>query len=369
MGLWSKLKHELIDIIEWPDVDSDLIVWKFPRYGNEIKNGAKLIVRESQVAIFVNEGELADVFPPGTYTLETKNLPILSTLQGWKYGFNSPFKAEVYFVTTRVFTNRKWGTPNAFYVEDPKYGAISLRAFGSYSFQVADAVKFFKEFSGPVEEYPVERITEELRNAIIANFQDAVSESGLSVTKLSANIRELQEVLLKYLQKEFNDYGLKILKFFINSITMPRELEEYMHKGAQAKFIGDVDAYQRVKMAEAYGNIGQSGNFVGGAEGLMGMAMMQMMMNQQTARPAAQPGAVPPPLSPQFYVAVNGQQVGPLTLEQIQQMIAKGQVNKNTYVWKPGLANWTPAQQVPEIAQLFGAAPPPPPPPPPPAGS
>ncbi len=366
MGFWSKLKGELIDIIEWADVDSDLLIWKFPRYGNEIKNGAKLIVRESQVAIFVNEGELADVFTPGTYTLETKNLPILSTLQGWKYGFNSPFKAEVYFVSTKTFLNQKWGTPNAFYIEDPKYGDISVRAFGTFSFQVVDAVKFFRDYAGPVEEYPVSRITEELRNAIISNFQDAVAESGLSIAKLTGNIKELQEALLKYLQKDFADYGLKIFKFYINSITLPKDLEEYLHKGAKARFIGDADAYQRVQMAEAYGNIGQSGNYSGGVEGLMGMAMMQMMMNQQQPRSSQAPGApVPPPMTAQFYVAVNGQQVGPLTLEQVQQMIASGQVNQNTYVWKQGLPNWVPASQVPEIAGLFGAVPPPPPPPPP----
>ncbi len=369
MGIWSKLKGELIDIIEWVDVDSDVLIWKFQRYGNEIKNGAKLIVRESQVAIFVNEGELADVFTPGTYTLETKNLPVLSTLQGWKHGFNSPFKAEVYFVSTKVFLNQKWGTPNAFYIEDPKYGDISVRAFGTFSFQVVDAVKFFRDYAGPVDEYPVSRITEELRNAIIANFQDAIGESGLSIAALSRNVKELQEVLLKYLQQDFNDYGLKIKKFYINSITLPKDLEEYMHKGAKARFIGDVDAYQKVQMAEAYGNVGQTGNFSGGAEGLMGMAMMQMMMNQQRPGGAQQasPAAAPPPPPAQFYVTVNGQQAGPLSLEQIRQMISQGQVKPNTYVWKQGLANWVPANQVPEIAGLFGATPPPPPPPPPPA--
>ena len=365
MGFWAKLKGELIDIIEWPEVESDLIVWKFPRYGNEIKNGAKLVVREGQVAIFVNEGELADVFPPGTYTLETKNLPILSTLQGWKYGFNSPFKAEVYFVSTRVFTNQKWGTPNAFYVEDPKYGAISLRAFGTYSFQVVDAVKFFKDYVGPVDEYPSVRITDELRNAIIANFQDAVGESGITVAQLSGKIRELQEILMKYLQKEFNDYGLKIIKFFINSITMPKELEEYMHKGAKAKFIGNVDAYKQVEMAEAMGNIGKTGNYAGGVEGLMGMAMMQMMMNQQQT---GQAGPMTPPPMANYYIAVNGQQIGPLTIEQIRQMAANGQITPNTYVWKQGFANWMLISQVPELAAIFGQAAPPPPPPPPGSG-
>ena len=145
MGLIDKLKGELIDIIEWLDDSRDTMVWRFPRYENEIKMGAKLVVRESQVAVFVNEGTIADAYPPGTYSLETQNMPILSTLKGWKYGFHSPFKAEVYFVNTRQFTDMKWGTPNPVIVRDPEFGMVRLRAFGAYSARVVDAPKLLRE--------------------------------------------------------------------------------------------------------------------------------------------------------------------------------------------------------------------------------
>ncbi len=364
MGLWNKLKGELIDIIEWPNQDDYTIVWRFQRYGNEIKNGAKLIVREGQVAVFVNEGEMADVFPPGTYTLETKNLPILSTLQGWKYGFNSPFKAEVYFISTRVFMNMKWGTPNAFYVRDSEYGQISLRAFGIFSFQVAEAPKFYKKFVGAQPDMTTDDIIGELRGMIITRFISSVGQSGLSLPDYSTNYKKLSDFVQQKLQEEFIEYGLKIHKFLISSINLPEELQKRFNERAGMNMLGDMGKYQQFKMAEAMGDAAKSGNVTGGVEGMMGMAMMQMMMNQQTAaRPAAAPG-VPPPPAPQYYVAQGGQQAGPFTMEQLQQMVSAGQISQQTYVWKQGLPNWMPAAQVPEISRLFGATPPPPPPPP-----
>jgi membrane protease subunit (stomatin/prohibitin family) len=143
MGLWDKLKGEFIDIIDWTDSTNDTIIYKFPRFQNEIKMGAQLTVRESQVALFLNEGTIADVFQPGMYTLSTQNMPILSTLKGWKYGFNSPFKADVFFVSTKQFTNQKWGTKNPIPIRDLEFGPIRIRAFGSYNFRVNDAAKFF----------------------------------------------------------------------------------------------------------------------------------------------------------------------------------------------------------------------------------
>lgn len=153
MGLFDKLKNEFIDIIEWVDSSKDTIVWKFPRYQNEIKNGAKLTVRESQVAVFMNEGKIADVFQPGMYTLNTENMPILATLKGWKYGFNSPFKVDVYFVNTKQFIDQKWGTKNPITVDDKRFGLIELRSFGSFAFRVSDAGKFIKEIAGTNENY------------------------------------------------------------------------------------------------------------------------------------------------------------------------------------------------------------------------
>ena len=179
MGLFNKLKNEFIDIIDWLDPSNNTIVYRFPRYQNEIKMGAKLTVRESQVAVFINEGQIADIYQPGMYTLTTENMPILATLKGWKYGFNSPFKAEVYFVNTKKFLDNKWGTPNPVMVRDPEFGPVRLRAFGVYEYRVEDAGKFIKDIVGTDGDFTVEKINNQLRNIIITRFSDAVAESKI----------------------------------------------------------------------------------------------------------------------------------------------------------------------------------------------
>src|SRR5437868_13260190 len=169
MGIFDKVvRHQLIDIIEWLDDTRDTMVWRFPRYENEIKNGAKLIVRESQVAAFVAAGKLADVFQPGTYTLTTPNLPVLSDLMGWKYGFESPFKAEVYFVSTRAFADRKWGTKNPIMLRDPEFGMVRLRAFGSFAIKVGDVAAFLRNIVGTDSRFTVDEIGEQLRDLLVA---------------------------------------------------------------------------------------------------------------------------------------------------------------------------------------------------------
>ena len=182
MSLWNKLTGELVDIVEWLDSSRDTMVWRFPRYQNEIKNGAKLVVRESQAAAFINEGAVADIFEfPGTYTLETQNLPILSTLRGWKYGFNSPFKAEVYFVNTRTFTDRKWGTKNPIMMRDAEFGPVRLRAFGTFAVRVIQIGTFLKNVVGTNHRFSIEEIGEQLRDLMVARFADAAAESKIPV--------------------------------------------------------------------------------------------------------------------------------------------------------------------------------------------
>ena len=176
MGLWDKLKGELIDIIEWLDDSRDTLVYRFPRYQNEIKYGAKLTVREGQAAVFVNEGKIADVFAPGMYELQTSNLPILATLKGWKYGFDSPFKAEVYFVSTRRFTDQKWGTKNPIMLRDPEFGPGRLRAFGSFEFKASDPAAIIREISGTDGDFTVDDINDQIRNIVITRFTDALGE-------------------------------------------------------------------------------------------------------------------------------------------------------------------------------------------------
>ena len=374
MGIWDKLRNELIDIIEWLDSSNDTIVYRYEREDNEIKNGAKLIVRESQAAVFVNEGQLADVFPPGTHELKTENLPVLSKLKGWKYGFNSPFKAEVYFLNTKRFTNQKWGTPNVFYIRDADFGRVSIRAFGTYSIKVNDPVKFLREVSGTDGEFTTDEISDELRSMIITRFIDAIGESGLALLDFAQNYKDLSDFCQKKLGTEFGEYGLEISKFLVSSISLPPELQAKLDEGTGMNMLGDMNKYSQMKSADAMENAAKNPASGGGMEGMMGMAMMNQMMqnqqnqnqNQQQQQQPVQQQA-PPPMPPQlkFFVSINGQQSGPFDMNALQQMVIQNQLTKETFVWREGMASWLAAGQVSEVSGLFGAVPPPPPPPPP----
>ncbi|HOG20713.1 MAG TPA: SPFH domain-containing protein, partial [Salinivirgaceae bacterium] len=240
MGLWSKIKGEFIDIIEWLDPTQNTMAYRFERYNNEIKHGAKLTVRESQVAVFINEGEIADVFQPGMYTLETQNLPILSTLKGWKHGFNSPFKAEVYFINTKQFVDLKWGTPNPVMLRDAEFGPIRIRAFGNYSMQVTDAVKFIKGIVGTDGNFTSEKISEQLKNIAVTRFTDAIGESKIPVLDMAANYNEVSSFCEGQIRPDFEEYGINLTKFLISSITLPPAVEEALDKRSSMGIIGDM---------------------------------------------------------------------------------------------------------------------------------
>lgn len=365
MGLWDKIKGELIDIIEWIDESSDTIAWRFERYNNEIKNGAQLIVRESQVAVFINEGKLADVFPPGKYELTTQNLPVLSTLQGWKHGFNSPFKSEVYFLNTKRFTNQKWGTPNIFYLRDADFGRVSLRAFGTYTMKINDPVKFIQEVAGTSGDFSTNEISSELRSLIVTQFIDAIGESKIPLLDMAQNYKDISNFCQEQLGKEFLEYGLEISKFLVSSISLPEKLQAKLDEGTGMNMLGDMDTYSKMKAADAMENASKSsGGMGGGMEGMMGMAMMQQMMNQTNTmqNQKVQQNMPPPPPVIQYFVSVNGQQQGPFNADVLKQMIGSGQLTKETFVWKQGMPGWLAASEVTEVASLFGATPPPPPP-------
>ena len=215
MNLFKKLRGEFIDIIEWLDPSDNTLVHRFERYQNEIKNGAKLTVREGQVAVFVNEGRIADVFTPGMYTLKTQNLPILSTLMGWKYTFDSPFKAEVYFVNTRNMTDQKWGTRNPIILNDLRFGMLEIRAFGTYVMRVKDAKVFLKEIVGTDGHFTTEKISEQLRSMIVTQFTDAAGEAKLPIENYASNVKEISKYVQEIMAPEFEKYGLEITKFLI----------------------------------------------------------------------------------------------------------------------------------------------------------
>jgi membrane protease subunit (stomatin/prohibitin family) len=365
MGLWDKLKGELIDIIEWTDDTNNTMVWKFPRHDNEIKNGAQLTVRESQVAAFINEGKLADVFQPGRYQLTTQNMPILTTLQGWKYGFNSPFKVDIFFINTKNFTDNKWGTKNPIMLRDAEFGPIRLRAFGTYAIKVIDAGKFIKEIAGTQSQFTTDEVTEQLRDMIVTRFTDAIGESKIPALDLAANYNELSDFVSKKINPEFGEYGISVTKFLVENISLPPEVEAALDKRSSMGILGNMNQYSQFQAANAMEAAAKNpGGGNAGIEMGMGITMaqqMSQMMNQQNQNAQNQSNNAPPPIpnAPQFFIAVNGQQQGPFGVAMLQQMISQGTFNREILVWRQGMGAWLKAGDVAELQGLFGAAPPP----------
>lgn len=282
MGLFKFLKGQFIEVIEWTNSNLDTIVYRFPVMNKEIKMGAKLTVRESQVAIFVNEGQIADVFTPGLYELTTQNLPILTKLKSWKYGFNSPFKAEVYFVNTRQFTNQKWGTTNPVMMRDPEFGMLRLRAFGAYSFKVLDPVIFMKEIFGTSEIFDTEHINGQLKRLIVSGMSDLLAETNIAALDLARYYDELGEQSTIKLKSRFEAMGLSLTNVIIENISLPEEVEKVMDKRTSMGVIGNIDQYAKYQASEAIRDAAQNqGNgFAGMGAGLgAGSAIGNMMNN------------------------------------------------------------------------------------------
>jgi len=366
MTLWDKAVAELLDIIEWNDDSADTLVWRFPRYENEIKYGAQLIVRQSQAAVFVNQGEIADVFPSGRHKLVTENLPLLTTLLGWKYGFHSPFKAEVYFVNSRNFTNLKWGTKNPVILRDQEFGPVRLRAFGSYVVRVVDPARFIREIVGTGAHFTLDGIAEQLRNLIVTRFSDLVGESRIPVVDLAASYDELSTALTQKIAPEFREYGLEASKLLIENISLPLEVEQALDKKSSMGIIGNLDNYVRFQSANAMETA--AANPGGDASAGVGMGMGFAMANQlgkMMTQPAETPQqqAAPPPLPPtaevSYYVGKEGKQAGPFALDAMGAHIARGAITRQTLVWKTGMAGWEQAEQLPELAALLSSVPPP----------
>ncbi|WP_028313578.1 SPFH domain-containing protein [Desulfatibacillum aliphaticivorans] len=375
MGLWKKLTGEFVDIVEWLDDTNDTLVFRFERYGNEIKYGAKLVVREGQQAVFINEGQIADVFTPGTYTLETRNLPILSTLKGWKHGFESPFKAEVYFCSTRQFTDLKWGTPGPVTMRDKEFGAVRVTAYGIFSMRIKDPAKFIREIVGTDGNFSTSEISSNLRGKIGMRIKEVMPETGIPILDLEGKVMMLGEMLVDRINPSFKEFGLQLTEVQVQDLGLPEEVERAIDKGGAMRAIGNMQAYTQYETASSIKDAAQNPSGTAGAG--IGMGMGFSMANQmagamgqgQQPQQAPQQGGpgVPPPIpqAVQFYVAVGGQQTGPFDLAVIQQQIQAGQVAKDALVWKQGMAAWTAAGEVPELAGFFGAMPPPLPPQPP----
>ena len=297
------IKGELIEIIDWTDDSRDTLSYRWPDDDKEIKNGAQLIVRESQVAQFVYLGQFGDTFAPGKHTLTTENIPILSTLKGWKYGFNTPFKADVYYVTTRLFTGNKWGTSNPVMMRDADFGIVRARAFGTYDFRIVEPKLFLKEVAGSDQHFRLDEFADTMRSRIISLFSEAIAESKIPVLDVATRYSELGAALLPLINPvTTTKYGIEFASFVVENVSVPPEVEAAIDKRSSMAAVGNLNDYVKFQMAQGMGT-GTGGGAGGFAtEMAVGMAMAQQMMQQQggVLAPQATPGAaVPPPLPTQ----------------------------------------------------------------------
>ncbi|MCL4186366.1 MAG: SPFH domain-containing protein [Rhodobacteraceae bacterium] len=362
------LKGQFIDVIDWVDDTRDTLVWRFERHGNNIMYGAKLTVREGQVAVFVHEGQLADIFGPGLYQLETNNMPVMTALQHWTHGFSSPFKSEVYFLNTRRFPGLKWGTQNPIMLRDPEFGPVRLRAFGSYTIRVKDAAKFMTEIVGTDGEFTQDEIAGQIRNIVVQKVGRVLAGSGIPVLDMAANTADLSKIVAEAIEPTLDDYGLSMPELYIENISLPPEVEAALDKRTSMGIVGDLSKYTQFAAAEAMGKAAgtpDSGMGAGIGAGL-GMAMgaqMAAQAGQAAARPAAPPPPPPPPpAETAWHIAENGQTRGPFGLAELRTMAGSGALTRASMVWTAGQDGWKPAGEVAALAAILAHLPPPPPP-------
>ena len=355
MGLFDWISGQFIDVIEWTDDSHDTMVYRFDREGNEIKYGAKLTVRESQVAVFVNEGVIADVLSPGLYELETNNLPIITNLQHWNHGFNSPFKAEVYFINTKRFTDIKWGTKNPIMVRDPEFSMVRLRAFGTYEIRITDPEQFLKEIVGTDGHFTIDEVEEQLRNLILSNFTHILGESQIPILDLASNYNNFSKYMSEKIAPHFGEYGLQLTKILVENISLPDEVEKALDKRTSRAVTGDLDAHLKYQMGEAVGKEG------GSTIGDMASIGAGMAMGQQMADSLNKKNDTPPKLPTRdettYHIALDDESEGPYDMRTIQGLIDKGSIKRDTLVWKKGLSDWKSADS--QFEKYFNNTPPP----------
>lgn len=300
MGILNMIRGQLIDVIEWTDNSGKTMVHKYDMNGKEIMMGAQLTVRESQCAIFVNEGQLADIFEPGRYELSTSNMPIMTALKSWKFGFNSPFKSDVYFINTKQFLDMKWGTSNPVMMRDAEFGMIRLRAFGIYSFKVSDPETFLKQVFGTADLFTVDGVEGQIKRTIVSGLSDAIAESKIPALDLAANYEELSQYALKAINPKIAGLGLTLCSFIIENISLPEEVEKSMDKRTSMGVLGNLDQYAKYQAAEAMREAANndSGSMAGMGAGMgAGAAIGQMFAQSFAAQQQAAPAAAPVPVS------------------------------------------------------------------------
>lgn len=367
MGLMDWLFGEFVDVVEWIDDTDNTMVYRFERYGNEIKYGAKLIVRESQTAVFVNEGEIADVLNPGLYELETKNLPVLTKLQHWDHGFKSPFKAEVYFCSSKRFVDLKWGTKNPIMLRDAEFDAVRLRAFGSYAVRIRDASKFIREITGTDGNFTTDEISNQLRNLIVSRFASVIGNANIPILDLAANYGELSEFITERIAPEFDAYGLELTKILVENISLPPEVEQALDKRTSIGIVGGLDKYIKYQSGQALEEGAKHGGGISDGLGIgVGVALGKRAGDAITPTQPAQPSPDQPPVIPgaeRYYIAVDGKSEGPYTIDELKSKAQSGLVKANTLAWQSGMNNWQSVSEFDALKSLLKTMTPPPIPP------
>ena len=368
MGIFDFLTGEFIDVIHWTDKTRDTMVWRFEREDHEIKYGAKLTVREGQAAVFVHEGQLADVFTPGLYMLETNNMPILTTLNHWDHGFKSPFKSEIYYVNTTRFSDLKWGTKNPIMLRDPEFGPTRLRAFGTYTVKVSDPAVFMREIVGTDGEFTMDEISFQIRNIIVQEFSRVIASSGIPVLDMAANTADLGKLIASAISGTMTQYGLTIPELYIENISLPPAVEAALDKRTSMGIAGDLGKFTQYSAAEAMTAAAANPNGGGGMGAGLGMGMGMAMANQMQTGPWGPMATAPtlpappaPPVEHVWHIAVDGAVTGPFSKAAMGRMVTDSTLSRESQVWTQGQDGWKRAEDVQELAQLFTVMPPPPP--------
>jgi len=305
MGLIDYLKTQFLEIIEWQDDSRDTLTWRYPDHDKEIKNGAQLIVRESTVAQFIYLGQFGDTYKPGKYTLTTENIPILSTLQGWKYGLHSPFKADLYYVNTRLFTGNKWGTANPIMMRDTDFGIVRTRAYGTYDFHIVDVKTFLKEVAGTDAHFRLEEFSDTMRSRLVSVFTDALASAKVPVLDIASRYQELGAALLPLINAQvIARYGIEFSSFIVENVSLPPEVEQAIDKRSSMAAIGNLNDYVKLQMGNAIGKGGDGGG-AGIASTAAGLGA-GLSLGQQMAAAMSQPQATPPVAPPVIGVAGSG---------------------------------------------------------------
>jgi membrane protease subunit (stomatin/prohibitin family) len=363
MGLWDRITGQIgqqfLDVLQWLDDRGDTLVWRFPIADQAITDQSKLVVREGQSALFLDQGRLSEVFGPGTYTLDTPNSPIVSFFRSIAYGMQTPYKGDVLFVSTRQFTNNGWGTQNPFMMRDAEFGPVRVRAFGTYSFRVSDPTRFLREIVGTDGRFTTDEIHGQLKKQVVAAFTAAVAQAGVPVLDLAAHYVQLGDRIRKEMQPLLEaGYGLTLTDLTIGNISLPPEVEAALDQRTKMGVLGNLDAYAKLKAAEAVGDAARNPGLGGAGVGLgAGVALGQVVAGTLQNAASAQPP--PPPLPSRLhYAGPSGQ--SEKTAAEIAAEVRKDPGARHL-VWKPGMDAWKSPAEVPEVAALLSVPPPLPP--------